>query len=72
MENGSRKKTSNCKAACLKIQRGIRSVTSAFDKALLKAPATHWIWDGVHPMPAGHELIAREWLKALINAIKIM
>lgn len=35
----------------------------AFDRALLKAPAEHWIWDGVHPMPAGHELIAREWLK---------
>ncbi|WP_184543210.1 SGNH/GDSL hydrolase family protein [Mucilaginibacter sp. FT3.2] len=37
----------------------------AFDKALLKAPATHWIWDGVHPMPAGHELMAREWLKVV-------
>ncbi len=35
----------------------------AFDKALQRAPATHWIWDGVHPMPAGHELMAREWLK---------
>ncbi|AYL96596.1 SGNH/GDSL hydrolase family protein [Mucilaginibacter celer] len=35
-----------------------------FNKALQKAPADHWIWDGVHPMPAGHELIAREWLKA--------
>ena len=27
------------------------------------APANYWIWDGIHPMPAGHELIAREWLK---------
>ncbi|GGH09447.1 SGNH/GDSL hydrolase family protein [Mucilaginibacter phyllosphaerae] len=35
----------------------------AFNKALQKAPAGHWIWDGVHPMPAGHELMAREWLK---------
>lgn len=35
-----------------------------FNKALQKAPADYWIWDGVHPMPAGHELIAREWLKA--------
>ena len=35
----------------------------AFNKALKKAPADHWIWDGIHPMPAGHELIAREWLK---------
>lgn len=33
-----------------------------FDKALEKAPAEYWIWDGIHPMPAGHELMAREWL----------
>ena len=43
----------------------------AFDNALLKAPAEHWIWDGVHPMPAGHELIAREWLKAVKKHYKI-
>jgi lysophospholipase L1-like esterase len=36
-----------------------------FNKALQKAKADHWIWDGVHPMPAGHELIAREWMKAV-------
>jgi len=35
---------------------------TAFDKALSKAPADYWIWDGIHPMPAGHELMAREWL----------
>lgn len=34
----------------------------AFNKALEKAPAEYWIWDGIHPMPAGHELMAREWL----------
>jgi lysophospholipase L1-like esterase len=36
---------------------------AAFDKALQRAPAEYWIWDGVHPMPAGHELMAREWLR---------
>lgn len=36
-----------------------------FDEALKKAPVPNWIWDGIHPMPAGHELIAREWLKAM-------
>jgi lysophospholipase L1-like esterase len=34
-----------------------------FDKAVSKAPASYWIWDGIHPMPAGHELIAREWIR---------
>ena len=34
-----------------------------FNKVLKKAPANYWIWDGIHPMPAGHELMAREWIK---------
>ncbi|REA63748.1 lysophospholipase [Dyadobacter luteus] len=36
---------------------------SAFTKALDKASADYWIWDGIHPMPAGHELMARLWLE---------
>jgi lysophospholipase L1-like esterase len=37
----------------------------AFTKACQKAPAHYWIWDGVHPMPAGHELIARLWISEI-------
>ncbi len=33
-----------------------------FDAACLQAPAEHWSADGVHPTPAGHELIKRAWL----------
>jgi GDSL-like Lipase/Acylhydrolase. len=33
------------------------------NNACQKAPANYWIWDGVHPMPAGHELIAHLWIK---------
>lgn len=44
----------------------------AFNKALTRAPADHWIWDGVHPMPAGHELMAREWIKAVNKRFKIL
>lgn len=33
-----------------------------FNKACIRAPADYWIWDGIHPMPAGHELIARKWI----------
>ncbi|MGV3704647.1 MAG: SGNH/GDSL hydrolase family protein [Arcticibacter sp.] len=36
---------------------------SHFNAALQKAPADHWIWDGIHPMPAGHELMARQWIE---------
>ena len=34
-----------------------------FDAAAKAAPPDHWIWDGVHPLPQGHELIARNWLE---------
>lgn len=33
-----------------------------FDAAAKVAPPEHWIWDGVHPLPQGQELIARNWL----------
>ena len=44
----------------------------AFDKALAKAPAEYWIWDGIHPMPAGHELMAREWIKQVSTKLKFI
>ncbi len=34
-----------------------------FDEALQLAPEHYWLRDGVHPTAAGHELIAREWIK---------
>ncbi|MDA9922376.1 SGNH/GDSL hydrolase family protein [Verrucomicrobiales bacterium] len=36
-----------------------------FDKASARISAEHWIWDGVHPLPQGHELIARHWIEAM-------
>ena len=33
-----------------------------FDAATRTVDPAHWIWDGVHPLPEGHELIARNWL----------
>jgi len=38
---------------------------AAFDRATDRAPAEYWLWDGVHPTPAGHHLIAGEWLAAV-------
>jgi lysophospholipase L1-like esterase len=40
-----------------------------FDKACEKAPAEYWMWDGVHPTVAGHELMAREWLRQVEKRI---
>jgi lysophospholipase L1-like esterase len=39
-----------------------------FDEAAGKVSPEQWIWDGVHPLPQGHELIARNWLQAVSEA----
>jgi lysophospholipase L1-like esterase len=44
----------------------------AFNQALKRAPAEYWIWDGIHPMPGGHELIAREWIKQVGKKLKFI
>lgn len=41
---------------------------AAFDKAASGTEAAYWLWDGVHPTAAGHELIAREWLSVVQNS----
>jgi lysophospholipase L1-like esterase len=43
-----------------------------FNKALERAPEKYWIWDNVHPTVAGHELLAREWLKCVSKKIKFL
>lgn len=35
-----------------------------FDEMAKLMPPSYWLRDGVHPTEAGHELIAREWIKA--------
>lgn len=37
----------------------------AFNRSLERAEASYWLWDGVHPTPAGHDLIAEEWFAAV-------
>ena len=34
-----------------------------FDAASKQVTPEHWMWDGIHPLPQGHELIARHWLE---------
>ncbi len=36
-----------------------------FAAAALHLPLEDWIPDGIHPTPAGHALIAQQWLKAV-------
>jgi lysophospholipase L1-like esterase len=37
--------------------------TPVFTKATSIKSIDYWIWDGIHPTVAGHELMAREWIK---------
>lgn len=37
----------------------------AFDDATHRAPAAEWIWDGIHPTYAGHQLMAKEWIRTV-------
>lgn len=37
------------------------------EDACEKAPASYWLADGVHPTPAGHQLIADAWFEAFTN-----
>lgn len=34
-----------------------------FDVAAKAVSPEQWIWDGIHPLPQGHELIARNWIQ---------
>lgn len=34
---------------------------NALDDACQRAPAGHWIWDGIHPTYSGHQILADEW-----------
>lgn len=38
------------------------------DDACRRAPVDTWIWDGVHPTAAGHELMAQEWIRVVRDA----
>jgi len=41
-----------------------------FEEAARTTPPNYWIWDGVHPTPAGHELLARRWLETVAAQLK--
>ena len=45
---------------------------AVFEKASKKAPIDYWTWDGIHPTVAGHELMAREWIKQVSTRLKFL
>ena len=43
-----------------------------FDQACKRVDADYWIWDGVHPTVAGHELMVSEWMKQVGKRLKFV
>jgi lysophospholipase L1-like esterase len=40
-----------------------------FDREALNMDPAYWLWDGIHPTAAGHELIARKWIRCVKNEL---
>ena len=45
---------------------------AVFNKACERASSEYWMWDGVHPTVAGHELITREWMNKAGRRLKFI
>ncbi|WNS46744.1 SGNH/GDSL hydrolase family protein [Paenibacillus sp. MMS20-IR301] len=41
---------------------------AAFEAAALRTDDVYWVWDGVHPTAAGHDLIAAQWLSVVMQS----
>lgn len=72
--NWTKEKTESYQSVISEMQEIVKELAKAYDAVFVelqkpfknaceKAPAKYWVWDGIHPMPAGHELIARLWIK---------
>jgi len=43
-----------------------------FIEAAKRAPHAYWLWDGIHPTVAGHELMARAWIQQVSRRLKFL
>lgn len=48
-----------------KYDAAVAHFQKALDDAGKRAPLEYWVWDGVHPTFAGHQVLADEWLRAV-------
>ena len=58
------KRAQKAKAVAEKYNLCFVPLQEKFNEMVKNTEDTYWFIDGVHPTAAGHELIAREWLKA--------
>ncbi len=61
---GTIERAQACKRIAEKFGLPFITLQDKFDAACEKEAPAYWLWDGVHPTAAGHEIIKREWLAA--------
>lgn len=59
-----KKRAEKAKAVAEKYGLTFITLQDKFDAAALLAENDYWLSDGVHPTPAGHNVIKNEWIKA--------
>ena len=59
-----KKRAEKAKAVAEKYNLKFVSLQDKFDAAATLAENNYWLGDGVHPTPAGHNIIKEEWIKA--------
>lgn len=62
--NETLKRAQKAKEIAQKFNLKFIPLQEKFDKLSENTPTSYWLFDGVHPTSAGHELIKREWIKA--------
>jgi len=67
--NARRSATDQLRAIVAKLANEFSAVhirtQDLFDAAAQTVSPDYWLWDGIHPLPQGHQLIARHWLHAV-------
>lgn len=59
----TKKRAAKAKMIAEKYNLSFVSLQEKFNEAEKRAVSQYWLFDGVHPTSAGHELIKREWIK---------
>jgi lysophospholipase L1-like esterase len=70
--DGTEKRAATVRKLVTEFNAVLIDYPSVFDKALKKAPAEYWIWDGIHPTVFAHELMAREWIKQVSSRLRFL
>ena len=64
LEKGAAENAKMAKKVAEKYNLTFIPLQEKFNEAEKITPQPHWLYDGVHPTPFGHELIKRAWLDA--------